>query len=73
MWIKPALFRAHRQHVRRPTILQLNIEGLTAIKMNGLHHLAVQHEALVILLQETYCISSEILNNLSKLGIRAAQ
>ena len=38
---------------RRPTILQLNIEGLTASKMNVLHHLAMQSEALVILLQET--------------------
>ena len=38
---------------RRPTILQLNIEGLTAGKMNVLHHLALQSEALVILLQET--------------------
>ena len=32
----------------RPAILQLNIEGLTASKMNVLHHLAVQFEALVI-------------------------
>ena len=40
---------------RRPTILQLNIEGLTASKMNVLHHLAMQSEALVILLQETHC------------------
>ena len=43
--------------LRRPTILQLNIEGLTASKINPLHHLAVQHEALVILLQETHCTS----------------
>ena len=40
---------------RRPTILQLNIEGLIACKINVLQHLAVQHEALVILLQETHC------------------
>ena len=38
-----------------PAVLQLNIEGLTASKMNVLHHLAVQYEALVILLQETHC------------------
>ena len=44
---------------RRPTILQLNMEGLTANKMNVLHHLAVQHETLVILLQETHCTSGE--------------
>ena len=44
---------------RRPTILQLNIESLTARKMNVLHHLAVLHEALIVLHQETNCISSE--------------
>ena len=44
---------------RRPTILQLNIEGLTASKMNVLHHLAMLSEALVILLQETHCIDAE--------------
>ena len=44
---------------RRPTILQLNIEGLTASKMNVLHHLAMQSEALVILLQETHCTDAE--------------
>ena len=44
---------------RRPTILQLNIEGLTASKMNVLHHLAMQSKALVILLQETHCTDAE--------------
>ena len=44
---------------RGPSILQLNIEGLTASKMNVLHHLATQLEAFVILLQETHCISAE--------------
>ena len=44
---------------RRPTILQLNIQGLTASKMNVLHHLAMQSEALVILLQETHCTDAE--------------
>ena len=46
---------------RRPTILQLNIEVLTASKMNVLHHLAMQSEALVILLQETHCTDAETL------------
>ena len=32
---------------RRPAVLQLNIEGLAASKMNVLHHLAVQYEALI--------------------------
>ena len=45
--------------LRRPTILQLNIEGLTASKMSVLHHLAIQSEALVVLLQETHCISAD--------------
>ena len=33
--------------------------GLTASKMNVLHHLAMQSEALVILLQETHCTDAE--------------
>ena len=41
------------------SILQLNIEGLTASKMNVLHRLATRQEALVILLQETHCTSVE--------------
>ena len=51
---------ATRKHLpSRSMLLQLNIEILTASKMNVLHHLAVQHEALVILLQETHCTCSE--------------
>ena len=55
---------------RGPSILQLNIEGLTASKMNVLHHLAIQLEALVILLQETHCISTEkpVLSNYQLAG-----
>ena len=44
---------------RRPAVLQLNIEGLTASKTNVLRHLAVQYEALVILLKETHCIFAD--------------
>ena len=44
---------------RTPTIFQLNIEGLTASKMNVLHHLAMQSEVLVILLRETHCTDTE--------------
>ena len=59
-----ALFRAgrwvpvsaHRQQVPKATVLQLNIEGLTASKINVLHHLAVQYEALVILLQKNTAV-----------------
>ena len=53
-----------------PSILQLNIEGLTASKMNVLHHLATQLEAFVILLQETHCTSAEklVLSNYQLAG-----
>ena len=44
---------------QRPTILQLNIKGLTASKMNVLHHLILQSKAFVILLQETHCTYAE--------------
>ena len=44
---------------QRSTILQLNIESLTASKMNILHYLALQSEALVILLQETHFTDAE--------------
>ena len=44
---------------RRPTILQLNIKGFTASKNNVLHHLAMQSEALVILLQENHGTNAE--------------
>ena len=42
-----------------PTILQLNIKGLTAHKINALHYLALQFEALIILLQENNCSNTE--------------
>ena len=45
--------------LQRPTILQLNIEGLTASKMNVFHHLAMQSEAFVILLQKNRCTDGE--------------
>ena len=44
---------------RRPTILQLNIEGFTASKMNVFRYLAMQSEALVIQIQETHCTNAE--------------
>ena len=44
---------------RRLTIFQLNIEGLTASKINVLHHLTMQSEALVILLHQTHCTDAE--------------
>ena len=55
---------------REPLILQLNIEGLTASKINVLHHLATQLEAFVVLLQETHCTSAEklVLSNYQLAG-----
>ena len=44
---------------QRPAILQLNIEGLTASKMNAFLHLAVQYKTLAILLRETHCTCAD--------------
>ena len=52
-------FSGHIKMFRGPSILQLNIKGLTASKMSVLNHLATELEALVILLQETHCTSAE--------------
>ena len=57
---KKLIFSGHiTNKFRRPTVLQLNIEDLTASKMNFLHYLALQSEALAILLQETHCTDPE--------------
>ena len=42
-----------------PTILQLNIEGLTASKIKVFYYFALQFEALAILLQETHCTDGQ--------------
>ena len=44
---------------QKPAFLQLNIEGLTTSKMNVLHHLAVQYQALVIIFQEKDCTCAD--------------
>ena len=44
---------------RKPTILLLNIEGLTASKIGVIELLASKHQALVVLLQETHCHNAE--------------
>ena len=44
---------------RRPAVLKLNIERLAASKMNVLHHLAVQYQALVILLEKSHCTCAD--------------
>ena len=58
-WIKLPFSGHIANKFRRPTILQLNIEGLTASKMNVLHHLVLQSEAFVILLLETHFTDAE--------------
>ena len=44
---------------RRPAVLQLNIEGFTASKINILHHLSVQYGSFVIFFQETHCTCAD--------------
>ena len=44
---------------QRPAVLKLNIEDLNASNMNVFHHLVLQYEALVILLQETQCTCAD--------------
>ena len=51
---------------RRPTILQLNIEGFTATKIGVIEQLASKHQALVVLLQETHCHNAQNLESLRK-------
>ena len=59
VWIKLPFSGHIANKFQRPVILQLNIEGLTASKMNVFHYLAMQFEAIVILLQETHCTDAE--------------
>ena len=60
-WKKLSFLGHIAKKFRRPTILQLNIEGLTESKMNVFYYLALQSEALVILLQKTHCTDAEML------------
>ena len=59
VWIKLPFSGHIANKFRRPNILQLNIEGLTASEINVFHQLAMQSEALVILLQETHCTDAQ--------------
>ena len=58
-WIKLPFSGHVIKKFQKPTILQLNIEGLIASKVNVLHYLALQSEAPIILLQETHCTDPE--------------
>ena len=44
---------------QRPAVLKLNIKGFAASKMNVLHHLVVQYQPLVILLQTSHCTCAD--------------
>ncbi|KAJ8411106.1 hypothetical protein AAFF_G00181410 [Aldrovandia affinis] len=54
----------------QPRILQLNTEGLTASKISVIEKLAYTFKALVILLQETHCVSADklVLQNFALAG-----
>jgi len=43
----------------RPSILQLNTEGLTADKIPVIEQLAYKNKAFIIVLQETHCTTSD--------------
>ena len=47
------------KHDRRPSVVQLNIEGLTASKISVNEQLAYKNKALVIVLQETHCTTAD--------------
>ena len=44
---------------RRPSILQLNTEGLTASNISVIELLAYKNKALVIVLQEPHCTTAD--------------
>ena len=56
---KTALFRAHCQQVPKAHYSSAEHRRPHCNKMNVFHHLAMQSEALDILLQETHCTDAE--------------
>ena len=55
---------------QRPSILQLNTEGITANKISIIEQLAYKNKALVIVLQETHCTTADklVIPNFSLAG-----
>jgi len=55
---------------RRPSILQLTTEGLTASKISGIDELAYKNKALAIVLKETHCTTADklVIPNFSLAG-----
>ena len=54
----------------RPSILRLNIEGLTANKIRATEQLAYKNKAFIIVLQETHCTTADkqVIPNFSLAG-----
>ena len=50
---------SHFQEARGPTLMQINVEGLTKAKREVIQHLAQKHRAVGILLQETHSTKDE--------------
>jgi len=43
----------------RPSILQLNTEGLTASKITVIEQLAYENKAIITVLQDTHCTTAD--------------
>ena len=50
---------SHFQETRGPTLMQINVEGLTKAKREVIQHLTQKHRAVGILLQETHSTKDE--------------
>ena len=50
---------SHFQEARGPTLMQINVEGLTEAKREVIQHLAQKHPAMGLLLQETHSTKDE--------------
>ena len=50
---------SHFQEARGPTLMQINVEGLTKAKREVIQHLTQKHRAVGILLQETHSTKDE--------------
>ena len=69
----PAGKMAEKKRIRKwlpSLILQLNVEGLTASKLDIVERLATQHNVTIILLQETHCqtMGKLVINNYELAG-----
>jgi len=58
-WVRPFQSVPTGVDDRRPSILQLATQGLTASKISGIDELAYKNKALAIVLQQTYCTTAD--------------